>query len=210
MSIKYKTENGNFLTLQQLQNVDAYYKTFEEFGVITKEEFYSRGQLLGLIIYNSTLQNHQTLIANNLTMGYNWFAITEYINYASGYKLEKNFFYDKNGIFEGSNLILFNTENKLVARGSKDENGNYDYYRTRKFYFDSSINNSDEELFECTYKDNGDLWELYWNNNHINDLGQDSIVLWDTPEDRQILIDLSGMSNELVDYYMSSEIEPNF
>lgn len=210
MSIKYKSENGNIITNQQLQNVEAYYKSFEESGVVFKEEFYSRGELMGLIVYNHNFDEHQTIINSNLSTGYKWFAITEFLDYSSGFKLEKNFFYNTDGVFEGNNLALFNPQGKLIAHGSKDENGNYDYYRTRKFYFDSSINNSDEELFECTYKDNGELWELYWNNNHINDLGQDSIVLWDTPEDRQILIDLSGMSNELVDYYMSSEIEPNF
>jgi hypothetical protein len=128
----------------------------------------------------------------------------------SGYELKQQFSYDLAGVLTGTILELFDSNQKLVAHGYKDANGDYEYDRTRKYYWDSNIN-SEEELLECTYYENsGLLWELNWNNFHIDKDGQESLVLLNTPADIQELRDLTGMSQDLADYYMSSEIIPSF
>ena len=206
--IKYKNSQNNFITYQQVLMLDDYEKVYMENDVIIKEETFYKEELMGVSIFNNT-ESHQVLINNNQFSGYKWINIVEITNYTNEYKLYKRYGYNLNGVLNGINLELEDTNKNIIAFGYKNVSGNYEYNRTRKYYFDNSIN-PNGELFECTYKDNGELWGLYWNNEHINNSGQDSIVLWDTPEDLQQLIDLTGMSQELAEYYMSSEIEPKF
>lgn len=141
-------------------------------------------------------------------MGYIWINVLENEIF-NQFKLERKFGYDLDGRLSGIAISFYNQEEELIAHGYKDQNGDYEFDRTYKYYWDTSIN-PNRELFECTYDDNGKLFELYWNNFHIDDDGQESFVLLNTSENIQELMNLTGMSQELAKYYMSSEIIPNF
>ncbi len=210
MNIKYKNYSRQFVTEQQIQNIDRYYKSFfDANNVLIKEELYSEKKLMALIYYNSNNENHQTIISNNSSVGYTWVNIIEY-KFFSEYKLEKVFEYDIDGTEGGIALNLYDLNSELISYGHKDVNGIYDYSITHKLYYDRNIN-PERELFVCTYQKNtGALLELYWNNYHIDSDGHEAIVLFNTPADIQTLITLTGMSQQVAEYYMISEIIPNF
>lgn len=153
--------------------------------------------------------NHQSIIEDNQELGYKWIRIKEFELF-SNFKLERDFAYDGKGILHGLNLALYDPNGECIGHGHKDSTGKNEYDGVRKYYSDRTIN-SEYDLFECTYhEDSGLLWELYWFNFHIDPDGQESFVLWDNANDRQKLKELTGMSDDMVDYYMSSEIVPTF
>lgn len=206
MVIKYKNEQGNNITEQQIPYVKRYLKEYYIDSNLVKQEKFSNGELKGLIFYNSGNENHLTIINNNLN-DHKWIYIIEYSMY-SGYKLEKTFCYNSDGIFIGTDLGLFDLEGNLIAKGYKNENNVYEYDTIEKYYWDRTVN-PERELFDINYKENnGDFDELYWNNYHIDDDGQESISLGNDATDRATLISMTGMSPDLVDYYMSHDIIP--
>ncbi len=191
-----------------MNNYGYTFKVFFENDKVTKEEYFFEGQLMGAHLYNIS-EEHQAIIENQQSFGYKWINIVETILYKNNYKLFTRKNYEMDGTFTGTNLHLENELGQTVAYGYKNSNGDYEYDRVRKYYYDNKIN-PDDELFECAFKDNGDLWELYWNNFHIDDDGQESFVLLHNASDFQRLRDLTGMSEELARYYMNSEIKPDF
>lgn len=210
MEIKFKNALNKFITQQQASALITYDKCYyNTHGIVCKEESFYEGELTRLLIYNYNNESHQTLISNNLNFGYKGISIVDVTHHNYGYKLHKMYNYRLDGTLNGINLDLFDSMHNVVAYGYQEPDGIYEYDRIRKFYFDHNIN-TDKYLFECTYEDNGDLWGLDWNNEHLNNSGQDRIVFYNTPEDKQKLIDLTGMSQSLVNYYMSFEIEPDF
>lgn len=206
--IKYKNSQNNFISAQDAFELGNYCKVFSENDMVIKEEYFFEGQLMGAHLYNIS-ETHQTIIKDQQSFGYKWINIVETILYKNNYKLFTRKNYEIDGTFTGTNLHLENALGQTVAYGYKNSNGDYEYDGIRKYYYDSKINPEDE-LFECTFKDNGDLWELYWNNFHIDDDGQESFVLLNNASDFQRLRDLTGMSEELARYYMNSEIKPDF
>lgn len=209
MAISYKNKYGSIITEQQTVNLSTYLKCYSNSnGVIEKEEKYSSGELMGLRFNNYQNENHQVIVSNNNSNNYKWISILEN-EIHSGFRLEKGFVYAPDGSFKRTHLALYDLQEEVIAHGTKDENGDYDYDWVRKYYFDRSVN-PDKELFECTYDDNGNLLELYWNNEGIDPHGQESFALWNKPNDQQELINLTGMSQQLVDYYMVADIIPDF
>lgn len=209
MEIQYKNSQGTIITAQQAREIEDYFKSYYNGVTLLKEEEFYQNKLMGLLYYNNKNENHLTIVNDNSSSSYKWITIIEY-EYFNGYKLEKQFGYKLNGTFTGIDLSLYNVNGELIAHGYKNADGNYDYERSRKYYWDRNVN-SDDELLECTYyENNGLLRQLYWNNFHIDEDGQESFVLLNTPEDIQKLIDLTGISPELAEYYMSSEITPTW
>ena len=208
IKIEYKNSKGELITEEQSINTDTFNKCYFKNDEVQKIERYFERELMGVSVYNTEL-NHDTIIQNNQIKGYKWIKIIETTEYENNYKLFINYNYSLNGLFNGQNIHLEDHNSEIVAHGNKDSEGNYDYDLTRKLFFDRDIN-PERELFECTYKENGKLWELYWNNLHIDDNGQESFVLLNNQEDIKKLIELTGISKELAEYYMSSEIIPDF
>ncbi len=207
MEIKYKNSFDNFITVQQTGLLDEYKKAYYDSNQLVKEELFYQGNLVGLNYINNNAETHATIVNNNIQQ-YGGVVIYEFEMFGP-YKLEKCFSYNQNG-YIGNDLALYDPNGDVIAHGFKDENGVYDYDRTRKYYFDRAIS-PDRELFECTYNMNtGDLLELYWNNYYIDPDEQESFSLLDTPADRLELISLTGMSSDLADYYMTAEVIPNF
>lgn len=207
--IEYQSKNGKTLSLEEALSSGDYLKVYFENGRTSKAESYYENALKGLYFYNYDGLDHLSIIKANQEANYLWINIKEFEMF-SDFKLERQYNYDAKGVFFGTNLQLFDPKGELIAYGAKDEAGQYDYSLCRKFYWDRAVN-PDYELFECTYyEDSGLLWELDWFNYHIDPDGQESFVLLNTAEDRLKLQELTGLSNELIAYYMSSEIVPTF
>jgi hypothetical protein len=207
MDIKYKNSYGDFIMLNKALQIDEYRKAYYDNNQLLKEELFYQGNIVGLHYINFKNEDHQVIVRNAIEE-YGGVVIIEYQMFGL-YKLEKSFSYNKNG-YIGNDLALFGPQGDVIAHGFKDENDKYEYDRTRKYYYNRAIN-PERELFECTYDPNtGALLEIYWNNSHVDSDGQESFSLLNTPADHLELIDLTGMSIDLVNYYMSSEIVPNF
>lgn len=209
MNIKYKDKQGNFITENQINQVNQYSKAYFDNNILIKEERYYEGKLMGLCYYNINI-DHQVIINDNNNSLYKWISIIETEDFNGGYKLKKRFGYSPTGILNGINLELYDNNGELIAFGYSDANGNLEYDRSKKYYWDRNLSPKDE-MFECTYReDTGELFELYWNNYYLSNDGQESFALHNTPEDIKTLMTLTGMSQQLAEYYMSPEIIPNF
>jgi hypothetical protein len=88
--------------------------------------------------------------------------------------------------------------------------GTPDYHSTVKYFYDRSIS-PDYILFKCFYDDeDGKFNSIYYNNYHIDDDGHESMRFSDDPEEIQELRALTGISQQLMDYYLSPRVIPNF
>ncbi len=207
--IKYKDVIGNDLTIQQLKNCKEYLKVFYIQEKEHKEEVYYRGDLMGVNHYNHENKEHQDIIKSYQLNKEQWINIVEYELFLD-YKLERKYHYRIEGNLTGIDLALIAPNNDIIGHGYKEADGKYDYSQTKKYYWDRAIN-TERELFDCTYReDTGTLLELYWNNFHIDEDGQESFALLNTEEDIQQLRTLTGMTEALATYYMHADIVPAF
>lgn len=210
MEIKFRNDYGSFVSESQKNVLDKYYVSYYDNNLLIKEESFYKGELMGLYVYNLNNQSHVNILTNYGTASYKWINIVEYQIYNGGFKLERTFGYDLDGTLDVTQLSLYDSNSELIAHSILDAAGNPKYENTRKYYFDRDVNPNDA-LFWCTYReDTGVLIELYWNNYHLDDTGQESFALLNTPDDIQQLISLTGMSQQLAEYYMSPNVIPNF
>ncbi|MES2619109.1 MAG: hypothetical protein V4613_14625 [Bacteroidota bacterium] len=210
MSITYKNNLGNMISEKQALWLSEYRKVHNVNGVVKQEEEFFKGNFVRLYYYKDQNETHQQIMANFFISG-KLITIIERETVASVYTLEKSFNYNANGNLAGKGNRVFDANNDLIAHEEIwDLNSNVPKYElTKKYYYDRNIN-PEKYLFECSYKDNGTLGLLYYNNEHFNPDEQDSEVFDDSPQDIQTLRDLTGISQDLADYYVSSEVIPNF
>ncbi|KGO94797.1 hypothetical protein [Flavobacterium subsaxonicum] len=207
MDIIFKDKGKNIISEEHAIGINEYYKAFYKNDVLILEEYYYNTRLAGMDYYNFDNQDHKSILDTYL-QDYKDVGIVEYTPYTNGYKLTTTFGYNEDGLYV-TNLDLYNPEGELIGHQSLYD-GVPDYYHTRKYYYNRE-ENPEKYLFECTYREEtGELWELDWNNEHINNSGQDSFVLTNTPKDIEALLALTGMSRELADYYMNSNVVPDF
>lgn len=204
MEIIYRNALEKPITEQEALLLGEYTKSYSENGITLQRECFYDGAVTSLTFMNHTEEAHEAIM-NRYSALYGIIDIVECDRFGD-YRLETGYRYDPG--FCGSSLALYNPDGELIAHGWKNADGAYEYDMTRKYYYDRAVN-PDCELFECTFHEHtAQLLRLYWNNYHIDDDGQDSFVLLNTPEDIQQLIDLTGMPRPLAEYYMIAEIVP--
>jgi len=81
------------------------------------------------------------------------------------------------------------------------------YERTIKWYYDREIN-PDRELFTVRFDGDGELIQIYFNNYHHHPDGQESIVFDASVEDLLELRNLTGISENLANYYTQVRVTP--
>ena len=211
MSIKYKNFYGQIISEQQIANLDEYYKAYYDNNLLLKEEYYYEGVFVRLHYYNTNSESHQDIINNNLNPSSDYsLVIIEKEVVATTLQLRKKYLYDSSGVAVGRTNQLFDPNGDEIGFEFIDTSGVPDYYRTRKYYWDRSVN-PNKELLECRFDETtGGLIEIEVNNEHMDYSGQESIVLLNTAADKQTLMDLTGMSQDLADYYMVSAVIPTF
>ena len=213
MDIIYKNIDEEVVTFQQLSALRYYYKAYIDNNVLQKEEFFVKQELNGLKYYNNSSDVHQTIINDNLPANgeYNWLSIIERETVSgTSYILDKVYTYDRLGNYTGRENILSDVNGDEMGYECIDKNGVTLYHLTRKEYWDRSIN-PDRELFECTFAEStGNLEYLYYNNEHIDEDEHESIFLVNNATDKQTLMNLAGISQDLADYYMVAAVIPTF
>lgn len=209
MIIKYQNSSESFITEQQAIILGEYNKLYFQSGSLIKEEEFDDNEIYGLIIYNHNNQSHQTLINTNFDKTkYEVFTIIEEQNFPEGLYLKKLYLFDSNEILLGKTHSLYDTNNKLIGYERFLDNNTFPDERSKQ-YWDISIN-PNNIIFECIFdKNTGNIDSLYFNQEHLNNSGQDHFTL-DIPNDIQELINITGMSQQLAGYYSTPEIIPNF
>lgn len=212
MIIKYKNNNKEIITKQQALQLDEYYKSYYNDNILIKEETHYGGNLHSVSHHNINNESHQTML-NDLYISIDFgFSIVDHTTYPNQYKLEKTSIYkNENGALAGRTTNMFDPNGELV--GSETFNDSEvipQFSNTLKYYYDRSINPF-THLFEVKYnKDTGAFWHFIFNQEHTDPFGQDSFVLLNTPEDIQRLINITGMSQELINYYLVASVEPTW
>lgn len=211
MTIKYQNSSRKFVSVQQAQLLDDYYKVFINGDVIVKTETYYNKSLVIVEYYNNNQQEHVTIIEllNQIYSNCSLF-IVERQDVNLGYELQESYHYSPEAILIASSTELFDPEMNLVAVRYKDNMGNMLNDGITKWYYDAS-RDPDTHIFKCFFDDlTGEFDFLEFFDESTMYHLEDTIYLENNPEDLQKLIDLTGMSLALAQYYFTNEIEPNF
>jgi hypothetical protein len=212
ISIKYKNESDNFITFQQTANLEVYVKAIYDNGILTTEEEFVDGEIRTVRVHNINNSSHSSLLSNFYSSGNSdlEFCIIDHISYSNGYRLEKLSSYENaSGSLLGKVNRLFDMNNRLVGvEMFLGANNTPEYKSTYKFYYDQSIN-PERELFSCRYDDGNGAFESFdFNQEHTDRFGHDSFSLLNNPADILELKNITGMSQALVDYYLSAAVIP--
>lgn len=214
MQIQYKSSFSNefsgWITKKEALSTGNYEKVLlDENQVFIRKEIYVEHGLKRLCFYNIPKVRYTELIDQNQQANLLSIVFVEFENHGE-LVFRQAFNYSLQGKFFGTNLELYDSNIKLIASGWKNEEGKYDdYEHCKKCYYNPAIN-PDDVVFDCWFTKEGELMELNWNNEHIDPTGQESFVLFNTPEDIETLMQLTGMSRDLAEYFMVPEIEPSF
>ena len=177
-----------------------------EGNVIQKEERYLKGELRDLRFYNVSRESHEAIWNAEYISGLG-FSIVE-VEYFGDYRLEKTYSYDENFFHYGFDNVLYDPNDiKICSEAGKG--GVADYNLTMKEYFDPKIYD-DGPVFICFFDDrDGSFESIEFPNEEICNLGQEREVFFNTPADIEIIRGRTGISKELMDYYLSPNVIPN-
>lgn len=211
MNITYKNVFDELIHENQTPQLKDYYKVYNVNDQVKQMEKFYEGKLQALIYYKDVNESHQQIMNDLFTLG-KFISIIEKEAKSGGYILEKEFHYNGEGVLSSRSNLLYDVNRDLIAEEwiTNLATGIPDYDKTKKFFYDRNVN-PDEYLFDCRYDEmSGKLAELYYNNHHINSDGQDSILFDDSPEDILELRTLTGISQQLAEYYVSPNVIPVF
>ncbi len=206
MMIRYKNVFDKIVSFEELKANEWHTKQYIEADRITKEEvFYHKGgKIVQLVIYRDVNESHQDIL-NTKKPENELITIRETENIGN-YRLEKDFNYDQNSKLHGFFNALYDPDDNQVACQFLDINGVPNYKETEKYYFaPSAVAVLDDYIFRCEYNEDGSLREIYYCNS-LNE--QDSMLLNSSSGDIKYLMSTHGISQNLMDYYLSPDVIP--
>jgi hypothetical protein len=203
MNIKYKNAKGTFITLEQIQALEEYRKVYFLNKVLVREEVFYQGEVNEEYIHNHNSESHEAIIANHPEA-----VIVDHLGYSNGYRLEKAYGYDSSGILRNRTHVLYDSNDKVVADEVIFDDEGAAIHSRRKVYWDLNIS-PNKEVFIASYRPDVNTIEgLYFNQEHENNTGQDAFTLGLDEIDQ--VIEITGMSLELAQYYFTPEIIPSW
>ncbi len=207
MEVLYKDIDGELLTEQQIKELDAYCIECYLNGILEKEELILSGRVASVKIYNNSNQPHPTILASyGPSFG---LAIVD-IEMISNYKLLTYFDYNRTNTLESKWIELYDLAGNRIGKGKSDANDNIDFSTLEKYYWDFDRNRY-EPVFLCSYDANtGQLESFYFTDEATDHVNQTDFTLYNNPSDIQEIMDNYGVSQTLMDYYLSPDIRPNF
>lgn len=206
VDIVYRTRLDDIITLRQALALGKYHKQYIHSDGIKKEELFYEGKLRILVYYKSKHETHEEILAVGLIDGR--ITIRE-IEYFGDYRLERDFIYDKKSVLCLYCNELYDPNNYMVAHEFRNLDGAVDYSETEKYYY--PINHKpdlvyDGYLFRCEYGHDGSLLEVYFE--YPNSHPQDAMYFYDEPSSISKLMAHAGISQTLMDYYISPDVIP--
>jgi hypothetical protein len=206
---EYRNWSYKVITKEQAEVKGNYYVFNYENGVLRRWDKYVKFDLIKKSYVLLEGESPEDLIEEYYDERY-FFAIIKITELSVGIKV---FTFDN---YEGS-LI------ELRERFAVDVHDNYvgseiifdpvtgipDFSQTEKRFYNPSVN-PDDCLFQCFYNDDdGSLLRIEYNSYHTDPYGQDGKWFFDNPESLQALMNLTGISQDLVNYYVSPYILPS-
>lgn len=208
--IKYQNAKHQPISAPEALQLSKYHKLYFDGATCIREEVYRNQEKWEVTAHNWLNSEHAELIAKAQIEGLNHINIVDHQRYIKGYRSEHLFVYGIEGDVKliGRNRTLYDAQDKLIGHEHIQDEFGGDLVSKWKYYWDLDLN-PDQAIFECLFDLGKDeLQELYFNQEHIDPLGQESFSL--LPEDIEELMEKTDMSRELAEYYCSSEIIPKF
>ncbi len=207
MEVLYKDIDGELLTEQKIKELDAYCIEYYSNGILEKEEYILSERVASIKIYNHSNQNHSTILDNyGPSIGP---AIVD-IELISNYKLLTYFDYSKTNTLESKWIELYDLAGNRIGKGKSDANDNMDFSTVEKYYWDIDRNRY-EPVFLCSYNAiTGQLESFYFTDEATDHVNQTDFTLYNNTYNIQEIMDNYGVSQSLMDYYLSSDIRPEF
>lgn len=206
MTIRYKNVFDEIVSFEELTASEWHAKQYIEADKIKKEEVFYRkgGKIVQLVIYRQPNESHQDIL--NTKKPENDLITIRETEKIGNYRLERDFEYDKNSKLCLYFNALYDPDDNQVACQFLDINGVPNYKETEKYYFaPSAVALIDDYIFRCEYNEDGSLREIEYCDT-LNE--QDSMVFHDSPKDIEHLMRREGISQKLMDYYLSPDVMP--
>lgn len=211
MKITFKDSSDKLIPEEQISKIDTYFKVYSEDGQVKQKEKFYKGEFKYLMYYKDANETHEQIMSNLFVLG-KYISIVEKEAVTGGYTLERSLNYDEKGEPEIRINELFDANYDCIAHEWISDliSGVPDYHHTVKYFFDRSVN-PNYLLFECIYdEEDGKFDRIDYNNYHIDYEGHESMCFSNSPKDTQELRALTGISQQLMDYYLSPRVIPNF
>ncbi|MEO1437673.1 MAG: hypothetical protein AAFV80_19195 [Bacteroidota bacterium] len=210
MPILYKNTDGVIIPEASCIHLQEYYKCVVEADKIVKIETYLDQTLYGYTYHNWASQSHQELLKQYYPTESTdlEFCIIDHLAYTNGFRLESLFTYNNSqGQLLGKTISLFDPTNELVGHTSNVlESGTWNLVYHRKYYFDRSIN-PQSDLCSFSYEpETGKL--VGFSISDPQNFGDSCYS--NSPEALQDLLDRTGMPENLLPYYLTGKIQPDF
>jgi hypothetical protein len=208
MSIKFLNSLGKEVSETQAYQLGEYVKIIESNGMPKIKYKMLSGQCYHIKYYKDNSET-ELQVVNTLVSDQKPFSIIEVSTVLNNHRLEKSNVYSPEGLLVEKMNILYNVYDDVVATEViVDVNlGTIDYDYTKKYYYDPAINPK-TFLFQSYFDENGSFEKIYYNSLHTDPDEQDSEVFLNTPQDIQRLRDLTGISQQLANYYLSPNVIP--
>ncbi|MCG8574742.1 MAG: hypothetical protein MI810_07650 [Flavobacteriales bacterium] len=206
MEKRYKKLSGQYITEKEATQLTDYSIEHWINGKRKWVDRIMRNQLISADYYLDAGETHKSVLASDFG-SYKTISIIE-LEIFGEYNLEKGSFYE-NGILIALTNRLFDQNYEMVGTEWVDDliEKVPEFDVSAKLYFDREVN-PDRELFEVRFNEDGSLFEIDYNNFHIHPDGQESIVFDDSPEDIAELRELTGISENLANWYVSNRVPP--
>ncbi len=192
------------ITQQQAAMSDMYWKQYIENNLLKKEEFFIEQKLSYTVHYKTSSETVQDILAayDGIDL-----VIKEIIMIGSKRYIQQRD-YSPSGILEKRSNLLYDENNDLIAKEEIDIVSNLPIYNeTIKYYFNRQLDPKNE-LFECSYNEDGTLDGILYNAYEFQEsmgFGIDGIP---GESDIETLRGLTGLSEEGMTYYLTADVLP--
>lgn len=204
MITRLTNKEGVEISQQQASMLNLYCIQYEENNQLKKQDFFVNQQLNTVVYY----KNENEILSDIISEFSGTRLVIKEFSYVGNKKIEYNNVYNTTGALDEQYNFAYNQNLEVICWEYIDnESGLPIYTKTRKFYFDSDIDPEDE-LFDCTYNEDGSLDRILYAPHAI----QDSMDFWEDgvpgESDIETLRGLTGLSEEEMNYYLTADILP--
>ena len=209
METIFKNEADQISRENEISKDGNYSKIILSNNEIIQEEIFENGVLSRITVFIDGNQNHDSILKNDTFLG-NYILVGERKTIGD-FKYEKVFDYGNSHTLKSIYTVVCDKHGNHIAHSYTEDLVNEIPYwnATKKYYFDSSIR-PNGSLFECVFDDDGKLIPITIEIEELNMGDHDGTWIYDDEDGIEELMQITGMSKELAQYYLSTEIIPNF
>lgn len=207
MAIIYQNINDEKITTQQLNNLNEYYKVFQENQIIIKKEFYIDNALKHISHYKNNVETENDIINKYSSTGV-FYSIIEKIN-LSNHLIEVVKEYSGN-FLKSHSRYLYNHDNNVICEENLDLSTGLPNCKETEKYFYNFEKDDFFPIITASYNEDGSLDMIQYDSYRFD--GQDEVIFTEDGvsgvNDIATLKKLLNLSSDEMNYYLTARLEP--